>query len=92
MLPPVIDLSMSLKGFCSISTHIMQVQLEKLSVFAATLIGAFIGCAFAFAMYLALPPVRMFYDWQWQFMTTHPISFVICGAIGIAVGYFFDKD
>ena len=71
----------------------MQVQLEKLSVLAATPIGAFIGCAFCFSQrILALPPVRMFYHWQWQFMTTHPISFVICGAIGIAAGYFFDKD
>tara|TARA_R100001224_G_C4029234_1_gene152197 strand:- start:3365 stop:3577 length:213 start_codon:yes stop_codon:yes gene_type:complete len=70
----------------------MFTSFEKLSTLGATLVGAVLGCLLAFAMYLTLPPVRMFYHWQWEFMTTHPITFVICGAIGIAVGYFSDKD
>ena len=56
------------------------------------LIGALLGAGLAAVMYFTLPPVRALYHWQWDFMTTHPITFVVCGAIGLAVGYFSDLD
>lgn len=66
--------------------------LANMSSFTATLVGALIGSGITAVVYVSLPSVRAFYHWQWSFMTAHPVSFVVCAAIGLAVGYFSDRD
>ena len=56
------------------------------------MIGALIGSGLAAVMYFTLPSVRALYQWQWHVMTAHPISFVVCAAVGLAVGYVFYRD
>ena len=78
--------------FITLVMNQMLTRIANISTFTATLIGAAIGGLAAALMYVTLPPVRALYHWQWNFMTAHPSTLVACAAVGIAIGYYSDRD